>query len=269
MSDIIFHIGLHKTGTTFLQNEYFPKLPLTYLSGSEPFYKILEIIKANDKKILLSEENFSGQLFSGRKDQQFFDTISSIKSAFPEAKIIIGFRNHIEFIVSSYKQMLHEGGIFSFNDFYNLNDTGVLKDKDLNYRGMLEILNSNFNDVFVYTMDDIKNINSFNLEISRFLGIINDEIIINKRILNKSVQSSFQVTTLLNLNRFDNKFKRLFGFKLLYSKFFKVFRITPRFLCQQYLPSNGRLFSIDKNLYDEIESKFEKDWEFILSSKSI
>ena len=64
MRDIYYHLGLHKTGTTFLQNKYFAKLPITYYKGGQSFIKVIESFSNTNDKILISDENFSGQLFS-------------------------------------------------------------------------------------------------------------------------------------------------------------------------------------------------------------
>lgn len=82
MDKVIIHIGLHKTGSTFLQREIFPNYDnLTYLSRpftqyNYPFNKIqyaddslyneeevINVLKNfNQNKVLISDENMSGKI---------------------------------------------------------------------------------------------------------------------------------------------------------------------------------------------------------------
>lgn len=267
MDNIYFHIGLHKTGTTYLQKKYFPKLPIKYIKGSKPFFNVINFIAEHNEKILISEENLSGQLFSGKKNQQFINTISSIKSAYPNAKIIIGFRKHSDFIISAYKQALQQGETFSFVDFYNDKDTGFLKKRDINFKQQIDFIKERFNDVFVYTIEDVKNIDAFNRSFSKFLNIEVPLLKIDKGTVNKSIKSNFQVNALLKLNQFDAFFKKNMGIKILYSKIFKFLRITPRNICQNYLPSNGKNFMIDEQSLKKINQEFQVDWDYVIKNK--
>ena len=269
MTSVYFHIGLHKTGTTFLQKEYFPKLSVHYVRGSLPFYKVIGELSSNKGVVLVSDENLSGQLFSGRKYLQCKETMSAIKKAFPDAKIIIGFRNHLDFIVSSYKQLLHQGGIVGFHEFYKIDNTGLLKNEDLCYKNIIELLNNNFKDVCIYTIDEIKDMPVFDKKISKFLGLENCEVEVNEKKVNKSVRSQAQVNTLLKLNRLDRKIENVFGFKVLYNKLFKFLKITPRNICQYYMSDKGKVFSLDKDFQDEVKLKFKNDWNYLINVKSV
>ena len=55
-SEIFIHIGMHKTGSSFLQNEIFPKLDINYFRPKDEY-----IIKPG--KNLISNESFMGNPF--------------------------------------------------------------------------------------------------------------------------------------------------------------------------------------------------------------
>ncbi|GAA4826747.1 sulfotransferase [Algivirga pacifica] len=129
---LYFHIGYHKTATTLLQKNFFSKNDSTALLNDfknpwsddlvshlvkpslrsfskERFRQILmEKTKNNKaKKLVVSSERLSGQPSSGGFDN--FIIADRIKSAFPNAKVIIGIRNQKSMILSMYKQLVHEG----------------------------------------------------------------------------------------------------------------------------------------------------------------
>ena len=135
MKELVFHIGLHKTGTTWLQKNFLSKHPgielvtnystpwddafLKYLIGTtERKFDILQCRKIlnnrlpkdqpTSKKIfLVSAERLSGHPYSGGYDS--FNLSERIHSCFPEAQIIFTIRNQVDIILSAYKQLVLEG----------------------------------------------------------------------------------------------------------------------------------------------------------------
>lgn len=113
MMKIIIHIGLHKTGTTFLQREVFPKILKgnNYLRKSEA-KKAIKNKKFDLRKInFLSEENFSNSIIKPETGWQnfsdFVEQLNRIKNSESNAdiKIILILRNHTDYLWSAY---LHE-----------------------------------------------------------------------------------------------------------------------------------------------------------------
>lgn len=131
VASVVFHIGLHKTGTTWLQKNIFNQgdfcQPASYEMIVESLVYPDEIDfdaslvreKFNDaiaampdgKVAVFSAERLCGNPHSGGYDR--FVVAQRIKKAFPEAKILITFRNQVDAIVSNYKQYVREGGVGS------------------------------------------------------------------------------------------------------------------------------------------------------------
>ncbi|MCB9205230.1 MAG: sulfotransferase domain-containing protein [Flavobacteriales bacterium] len=151
ITDLLIHIGYHKTGTTWLQNELF-------VSGNNVFEPLSNnasrhstvaqhFIQADDGVLLssfdqntakvLSEANliikevdrFAGKVpvisherLSGNPHASGFDSklvAHRIHKAFPRAKIFIVIREQRSFILSSYFQYLSIGGTDSLIKYLN------------------------------------------------------------------------------------------------------------------------------------------------------
>src|SRR5690606_26160612 len=120
---------------------------------------------------------------------------------------------------------------------------------------------------FVYTIDDIKNIEEFNAMFSEFIGVRKKSIDFKKGEVNRGVKTHLQVKTLFALNSINHWIKRNFGVNLLYSKILKYMRLTPRQVCQKYLPDIGRDYELDEDIEEFISREFENDWDFVIDAK--
>jgi hypothetical protein len=134
--DLVFHIGYHKTATSWLQQSYFREHPeIALLSNSErPWNDRLlsyliatpdadfepEVGKAllaeqmhaagefaGRKVLLVSAERLSGHPFSGGYDN--VRIARRIATTFPDAKVVCVVRNQLDMIWSVYKQLVSEG----------------------------------------------------------------------------------------------------------------------------------------------------------------
>ena len=133
---IFFHLGLSKTGSTFLQQQIFPKLPSIHYIPTVKYRKALDIIpKISDNKILVSREF----------DQQFEQEIKKFSAQYPDAFPIVVFREPSSWAVSNYKRFVKNGHPISFTEFIDIQkDDGLFKIQDFTYSRYLELLDEYF-----------------------------------------------------------------------------------------------------------------------------
>ncbi len=125
MKKVFIHIGLHKTATTWLQKYYFCRLrdcsflsvPFTQQNSDfnrlqysfDPFFDpeslrklILEKIDAGPEKLIISDENFSGNPSCHYLNRTFI--AERLARVCPDAEIILFIRNQKDLIYSLYNQ---------------------------------------------------------------------------------------------------------------------------------------------------------------------
>jgi len=168
--EIILHVGMHKTGTTFFQWNVFHYIDVNYLwhvfyrSWSKDlldpskkvdfkkikneFSKILKTGKIN----LITEENIYTYQFSKEDDR--FILLDRIKQVFPDAKIIFGTRNKDENLISWYIEYVAVGGVLDFQGFLDKH----MNLKKLDYEPYVKKLKEYFGDenVFVYSLEELR-----------------------------------------------------------------------------------------------------------------
>ncbi|MDO5654941.1 MAG: hypothetical protein Q4G27_02240 [Flavobacteriaceae bacterium] len=165
MSQIFFHTGLSKTGSTFLQQQIFPKLGHIYYLPTKKYRRALDVIPGiTADKILISREF----------DQQFEREIISFSKAYPAAFPIIVFREPGSWAVSNYKRFVKNGHHFSFTEFIDIQgDKGHFKIQDFSYSRYIQLLEKHFEQpplILIY--DDLKkNPHQFLNKIGKYLDI--------------------------------------------------------------------------------------------------
>jgi len=150
--DVIFHVGLHKTGTTFLQREVFPKIEgLNYnLYDSDKSEYILDKNGIN----LISREGFSGLPLASVKlnalDRDLF--AYGISKKYPDARVILGIRNKEDWLKSLYNLYVKGGGYLSYDTWFDNFDKSYL-----DFERYIDLLNDLFDEVYVYNFEDLRN----------------------------------------------------------------------------------------------------------------
>lgn len=141
---MIIHVGLQRTGTTFLQREIFPKLYLNYWTGP-----ILEAPKDTE---LISRRALGGNPMTvpPAEDKRYL-MIDRVKKLFPDAKIIIGTREFESWIRSCYREYIKSGGTLYFEDWQK-----VVNDDFWDHQTYLEYLRVKFDKVFHYPFNWLK-----------------------------------------------------------------------------------------------------------------
>ena len=254
---LYFHIGFHKTGSTWLQTylfsnkEYFnlmnnfsqpwddeilSYLVKCHLSDFDPNYlQDLVLSRVNKNKInIISAERLSGHPSSGGFDS---DSISKkIYLSFPDAKIIVVSRDYDSFKISAYKQVVKEGYL---GEFINFNDNAAWKksspsDFYFNHDNIIKIYKNRFDNVLELSFDKLRKDKSSFLElISKFcerkIKIQNSEKMLNKtytnkriralRFLNKFRKTEFNLCPIISINeKFIFKLSFLFSWLFLNKK---------------------------------------------------
>ena len=128
---IIIHIGLQKTGTTYLQNIVFPQLrEVTYIGrpytqenlafntlqyADHSLYSELILKKEIEKIVNIANHNpilISDELFAGVTHYNFINrgmVAERLSKVFPKAEIVLFLRNQKDLIVSLHNQAIKTG----------------------------------------------------------------------------------------------------------------------------------------------------------------
>lgn len=263
---LIIHIGLHKTGTTFLQQNYFPNIENVELINSHRFFHTLGIKKTNNVK-LLSNEGLSGvpwneDWIKGKSNSfqwiySFEDAIKNLLIIFNQPTIIIVFRKHGDLLVSLYKQYIQEGGVLSLGEFYSKD--GVIKPIDLCFKKRIDILQNTFKNIYFLSYEDFKKngANYFD-NLGNNLGFkINAEFIKIYKSSNNNVSISGKKIEILR------KINKSHYIPIKYLRFLRRYQISPRDIFQNHL-SFWKTTDTEEmlNIKEKINKEFEEDWTY-------
>jgi hypothetical protein len=141
-SDILIHIGYHKTGSTYLQDHYFQPVngyasdigesrtrivkdiafpdnfafdPLICRAFYAPH---IDMARKNSQRFVLSHERLSGYPPSGGYDRMLI--AGRLLRTFPGARILIVLREQVSLIRSIYSQYITDGGYLSLDRFLEI-----------------------------------------------------------------------------------------------------------------------------------------------------
>lgn len=147
--EIFFHVGLAKTGTTYLQYRFFPYLRGIYYIQRTAYKKAFKIIDSTD---------YEKYLVSNEFDQQFYREVGKIAARYPSAKLIIVLRRHDSWLASEYKRFVKNGFAGSVRDFLDIyNDSGWWKIEDFLFWPRIQFVLENFkNKPLVLLYDELR-----------------------------------------------------------------------------------------------------------------
>ena len=262
---IYFHVGMHKTGTTFLQISVFPKLKgINYVSPSTPFDGFLRL--GTDTNHLVSNERLAGRLWA--TPDEVDHSIHRLNELFPGSKVLMSFREHDGFILSSYKQYLHQGGALNFNDYFDIeSDSGFMKREQFIYRTRIESIARHFGEMpFVFLLDEIKNnLDGLLHDMGGYLGAIPPSVDeLDRRVLNKGVGYS-QARILRMLNQWNRSELNPTGRFQLDNRWTRLLKLDPQRLCQYWLSFLPDGPFIDKEVRQSIRGYYAEDWDYVTS----
>ena len=220
VNKLLFHIGFHKTGTSWLQenlfhenNEFFkPVNPIPsghselarrffydhnkqVLNSFEEYPKLKDnesaksILDSGDGRILVvSNERLSGNPHSGGFDSKLI--ADRIYNYYSNSKILVVFREQHSFIISSYFQYLFEGGTGSLKKYVNKLYDGripLFSKNNLKYHLLVEYYQKKFGKDQVLALPFeffSQNKKEFIKHLSEFLEV---EISCNDELFNRAV----------------------------------------------------------------------------------
>ena len=260
--NIYFHVGLAKTGSTFLQNNFFPKLQNIKYISTHKYKRCIDII---------NNTNYDSYLISREFDRQLEGEVKKILNHFPETKIIIVFREHKKWISSQFKRFSKNGYHFKFEDFYNNTNSGYWKNEDMIYIDKINIIKKYSKyDPLVLNFDELKiNPHSYLTKISEYTNSNYKKSNISLNVVHKSY-SEKQLIFLKGFCRIfkpnppkyyaDNKLKHWLYFRPWWLLFHLVMYVA------YFLPKNMIVKKplIDNNYLGKTMKKYKSDWDEIL-----
>ena len=269
--EIYFHVGLAKTGSTFLQKNFFPYLKNIKYISTQDYINCIDII---------NKTNYKSYLISREFDKQFEREIKKFISYFPDTKIIVVFRRHDQWIASQYKRSVKNGWHWSFKNYYNINNKGIWKNSDLTYMNKLKIIKKySKSKPLILKFEELKK-DQFNYlnKISNYT----DSKYLKTEISLKTVHKSYSEKQLIFLKKFCKIFKKTtpkyYDYQeitldktisntnrikhwLFYRPWWLLFHLvmyTSLLIPKSLIVKNSL---INKNDLAEIKKKFKEDWK--------
>ena len=165
----IFHIGYHKTGTTWFQKHFYTSVNNCKLVDRQKirnhFFENKNENFQNNLTQVFCDEELSGNIHNGGLSGFASGGTSDKISEFKNPKVIIVIRNQHNIIASSYLQYVKKGGNFSLNkylyhtDFPNSNRSALFSFNHFNYLEKIKLYEDKLGEenVFIYLYEDFKN----------------------------------------------------------------------------------------------------------------
>ena len=268
MAKAVFHLGLHKTGTTFLQQAVFPELDGFHLVRQMQDVRQL-FSAAPEDRLLVTHEWLSGNPFEGSWLKEFKAYVRGISRFFPDSSCILGFRRHDQLLRSLYKQYLHEGGTRNVTELFAPDGSGRIHPNELFFEQRLSFVQDHFSDVFVYTQEGLRDdFGSFLESLLQFLEAEAPTSQIERTTHNVGIRTSFQAKLLRTLNRVDHMCKRVPLIPSLNNMVFRRLRLTPRDICQQRLADlGGTPLQLPETISSFLRDQYAGGWSHILEAR--
>ncbi|MCZ7599032.1 MAG: hypothetical protein M5U09_16860 [Gammaproteobacteria bacterium] len=127
---VFFHAGLGKVASTYLQKRVFPALDGICYIPRDRFRSHARIVaRAEHDRYLISRE--CGKRLEPRLEE--------IHRLYPDARILLFFRRHDEWIASHYRRYVKNGGGRDLDGYLDLDgDEGIWTRDQLEYMPMIE-----------------------------------------------------------------------------------------------------------------------------------
>ena len=264
--NIYFHVGISKTGSTFLQNRVFPKLSnITYIPTNK-YHRVFEEIKSCEGNNILISREF---------DRQFEREVTLFSSRYRRATPIIVLRKHEEYLASQYKRFVKNGFKGEIEDFFDLeNDSGFFKVLHLSFSYQIKVLKEKFDkDPIVLFYDELKSNPRGFIKYFCSLTLSNidlEKVNFNKKHISyneKQLKAIKTVSKYFNLKKrvvFNSPFLNLFW--RLYQGFFRYSILYLSMVVPNFMYSKKPL--IDPAYLKKVSKHFRGDWENCLKHEN-
>ncbi len=258
---LFFHVGLAKTGSTYLQHKVFPKFEnIKYIqTGHYHNFAYVDIIKKSNERVFLTSREF---------DRQFETELKKIHTKFPDAKIIMVLRQHGGWLASQYRRSVKNGYGKTIEHYFNTQNTGEHWNiSELNFYDKIQFAENLFKSkplVLIYK-DMKKSPYHFFDIIANFTGATYQKDKIDLSSKHKSY-SEKQLKFIRKYNPYLFKPQFDYSKNRTIRQMQRMGRMLPRYLILYFaklIPD--RLYQkeplIPKAYLDEIDAFFKDDWE--------
>lgn len=267
--ELFIHVGLPKTATTFLQEEVYPRIENVAFLGKAKKLDFFQVYTEPREKFLISHEHLLACPFERYPNGwlgEFRTRLGLLAQRFPDARIMISFREHEALLTSYYKEYISKPGrpYLTLDEFFDVRgNTGLVRFEDLRYMDLIELIQSHFRQpVFAFLFEDVVH----NLPVFlRDLGLYVRENVpaaseIKQSRVNPGVRH-YQAKLLVRLNQLDGTLKKVPLMPGLYNPLFKKLSIHPDRLCRKHLAFlSKRPLRLHPHQQSFIRSYYEKDW---------
>ena len=267
LQKIYFHVGISKTGSTFLQKSVFPLLSkIAYIPTNRYQNIFLEIEKINLGNVLISREF----------DRQFEKEVFKFSNKYPQSTPIIVLRRHDEYFASQYRRFVKNGFTGGVGDFLNLeDDSGFFKKIHFTFKYQIDILTKAFSQkpIVLFHHNLKSNPKKFIADFCEYTG---SNINIEKVNFSKKhgSYSEKQLKTFRAVSKYFNlRKRRVFKSLLLhlvwrfYHAFFRYGILYLSFFIPKFMYSKEPL--LDPTYLNKIKDYFKDDWECCLNYKNV
>lgn len=153
MAKIFFHVGLHKTATTWFQRQFFPRLENVHVLRTRQLDTIA--LPADDSPTLIvSHEGLSGTISDlktpGAPTARLSYSLKVMKRVAPNSAVLIGFREHKSWLQSAFRQRLAKNPNITQEDYVSL-----FSPEDLSWCLKMQMIEACYPTVFPFLYEEL------------------------------------------------------------------------------------------------------------------
>lgn len=259
---LCFHLGLEKTGSTFLQLTVFRNLQGVLYHRKSKFQSFEQILEQHPN---------DNHLFTFETDRQLFPSVDKIVASRPDARVILILRRQDSWLSSKYYYHIRKHGHKSLKEFFNVETGEGEWDRDEFYlRPKIEYLESKFkNEILFLNYDELKkDPEKYVRLITNYCGAeLKAGVNIHKR--RKRAFSLKQNRVLMGFNRLykyehlgsNSRFRNRLWYK------YREFLLHAVAFVAQFVPASlvSKEPLVDKDYLEQVRKYYEDDWAFAMT----